>query len=187
MDLACAAEAAVPNLPGTLGMEYKWKIRTMLEKSKPAPPNLSKQEFIALKSLKHNKDIRILKADEGNCAVVLNDSEYMDKLNLLLHSGVYEPLSKDTTKTVEKKVQKILSKHKAALPTGLKHKLTPYHSKPSHLYGFPKIHKSGIPLRLIVSSIGSSCYALAGFLHKILSLLVGQSQSFVKYSGHFIQ
>jgi hypothetical protein len=59
MDLACAAEAAVPNLPGTLGMEYRWTIRTMLEKSKPAHPNLSKQEFIALKSLKHNKDFRI--------------------------------------------------------------------------------------------------------------------------------
>jgi hypothetical protein len=27
--------------------------------------------------------------------VVLDDSEYRDKLNLLLDSGVYEPLSKD--------------------------------------------------------------------------------------------
>jgi hypothetical protein len=49
MDLACAAEAGVPNLPGKLGMEYRWKIRNMLEKSKSAPPNLSKQEFKALK------------------------------------------------------------------------------------------------------------------------------------------
>jgi hypothetical protein len=37
MDLACAAEAAVPNIPGTLVMEYRWKMRTMLEKSKPSP------------------------------------------------------------------------------------------------------------------------------------------------------
>jgi hypothetical protein len=168
-------------------MEYRWKIRTMLEKSKAAPPNLSKQEFIALKSLKHNKDIRILQADKGNCTVVLDDSEYRNKLNHLLDSGVYELLSKDPMKTAERKVQKLLSKHKAALPTGLKHKLTPYHSKPLHLYGLPKIHKPGIPLRPIVSSIGSPCYALAGFLHKILSPLVGQSRSFVKNSGHFIE
>jgi hypothetical protein len=84
-------------------------------------------------------------------------------------------------------VQKLLSKHKAALPTGLKHKLTPHHSKPPHLYGLPKIHKPEIPLRPTVSSIGSPCYALAGFIHKILSPLVGKSQSFVKNSGHFIE
>jgi hypothetical protein len=60
VDLACAAEVAVPNFSETLGMEYRWKIRTMSEKSKSAPPNLSKQEFKALKSFKHNKDIRIL-------------------------------------------------------------------------------------------------------------------------------
>jgi hypothetical protein len=38
-----------------------------------------------------------------------------------------------------------------------------------------------------VSSIGSPRFALAGFLHKVLSPLVGQSQSFVKNSGHFIE
>jgi hypothetical protein len=38
-----------------------------------------------------------------------------------------------------------------------------------------------------VSSIGSPCYALAGFLHKILSPLAGISDSFVKNSGHFVQ
>jgi hypothetical protein len=65
--------------------------------------------------------------------VVLDDSEYRNKLNHLLDSGMYEPLSKDPTKTLERKVQKLLSKHKAILPTGLKHKLIPYHSKPPHL------------------------------------------------------
>jgi hypothetical protein len=38
-----------------------------------------------------------------------------------------------------------------------------------------------------VSSIGSPCYALAGFLHKILSALPGKLESFVKYLGHFVQ
>ncbi|PNF20028.1 hypothetical protein B7P43_G05946 [Cryptotermes secundus] len=69
----------------------------------------------------------------------------------------------------------------------LKRKLTPYHSKPPHLFGLPKIHKPDIPLRPIVSSIGSPCYALAGFLQEIRSLLAGRSGSFVKNSGHFIE
>jgi hypothetical protein len=38
-----------------------------------------------------------------------------------------------------------------------------------------------------VSSNGSPCYALAGFLHKILRPLAGKSEYFVKNSGHFVQ
>jgi hypothetical protein len=48
-------------------------------------------------------------------------------------------------------------------------------------------HKSHIPLRPVVSYIGSPCYALAGFLHKILSPLARQSKSFINDLGHFIQ
>jgi hypothetical protein len=85
--------------------------------------------------------------------------------------------------------QKLLSKHKTTFPTILKQKLTPYPSNPPppHPYGLPKIHKTDIPLRPIVSSIGFPCYALAGFLHKILSPLSGKSKTFVKNSSHFIQ
>jgi hypothetical protein len=102
-------------------------------------------------------------------------------------AGVSEPLPKDPIAKVERIVQKLLSKYKTALPTDLKHKLTPYHSKPLHLHGLPKIHKLDIPLRPIVSSIGSPCYALAGFLHKILSPFARKSESFVKISGNFVQ
>jgi hypothetical protein len=62
-----------------------------------------------------------------------------------------------------------LSKHKSALPTDLKQKLNPYHSEPPNPYDLPKVHKPNIPLRPTVSSIRSPCYALAGYLHTILS------------------
>jgi hypothetical protein len=70
-----------------------------------------------VKSLRLNKDIRILRADTGNCTVVLDESEYKDKLNTLLESGVYETLSKDPAAKVERNVQKLLSKYKTTLPT----------------------------------------------------------------------
>jgi hypothetical protein len=114
----------------------------------------------------------------------MNPNTYKDKLNILLGSGIYEPLPKDFTAKVERRVQKLFSKHKTVLPTETKRELTPYHRKPPHLYGLPKIHKPDIPLRRIVSSIGFPCYAIADFLHKILSPLAGKSESFVKNSGH---
>jgi hypothetical protein len=84
-------------------------------------------------------------------------------------------------------VWKLLSKYRAVLPVDLKQKLTPYHSKPLHLYGLPEINKQVVPLRPIVSSIGSPCYALAGFLHKSLCPLVGNTLSFIKNSDHFVE
>ena len=46
-------------------------------------------------------------------------------------------------------------------------------------YGFPKIHKLGIPLRPIVSSCGSVTYGVAKVLTKILKPLVGKSSHHV--------
>lgn len=130
-------------------MELRWKVRSMLEKLKSFVPNMASKELKAIKPLKLNEDIRILQADKGSFTVVLDESEYKNKLNTLLESGLYEPLSKDPTAGVERKVQKFLPKHKNVL-TDMKRKLTPYHSKPPHLYGFPKIQKPDVPLRPIV-------------------------------------
>jgi hypothetical protein len=80
-----------------------------------------------------------------------------------------------------------MSKHKSAFSTNQKRKLTPYHSKALHLYGLSKIHKSGIPLRPVVSSVGSPCYAVAGFIQIILKPLAGNSEASMKNKDHFIQ
>jgi hypothetical protein len=103
LDMACAAESVAYKLPPVVGMEFKWKIRTMLEKTKPLISNISRAESNALKSLKRNRDIRILPGDKGNCTVVMNETTYMEKLNTLLDSGVYETLPKDSTSRIERK------------------------------------------------------------------------------------
>ena len=42
-------------------------------------------------------------------------------------------------------------------------------------YGLPKIHKPGIPLRPIVSFVNSPTYAISGYLARILSPVVGNT------------
>jgi hypothetical protein len=66
----------------------------MLEKSRPNTSNITRKESTALKSLKNNKQIRSLQADNGNCTVVLNESDYKEKISSLLESRVYEILRK---------------------------------------------------------------------------------------------
>jgi hypothetical protein len=68
---------------------------------------MKKKELKAVKSLRLNKYVRILQADRGNCKVVLDESKYKDKLNILLESMINEPLPKDPTAKVERKVQKL--------------------------------------------------------------------------------
>ena len=54
-------------------------------------------------------------------------------------------------------------------------------------YGLPKIHKEGIPLRPIVSSIGAASYETAKELARILKPLVGKSIYHVQNTRDFIQ
>jgi hypothetical protein len=60
LDMACAVESVVLKLPQTDGMEFRWMIRSMLEKSKSSMPNITKKGLKAVKSVRLNKDIRIL-------------------------------------------------------------------------------------------------------------------------------
>jgi hypothetical protein len=95
LDIACAVESIIPKLPPILGMELRWILRYILQKSKSPTSNISKKELKTVKSLRLNKIIRNLPANKDNCSVVLDEIEYRDKIDTLLKSGVYESLSKD--------------------------------------------------------------------------------------------
>jgi hypothetical protein len=58
--MACAVESVIPKLPPILGMEFRWKVRSRLQKCKSPTSNISKKELKAVKSLRHNKVVRIL-------------------------------------------------------------------------------------------------------------------------------
>ena len=66
-------------------------------------------------------------------------------------------------------------------------RLNPLHSSPPYMYGTPKIHELDVPLRPIVSTIGSPTYDTAKYLARIISPLAGKSSSSVKNSSHFAE
>ena len=57
-------------------------------------------------------------------------------------------------------------------------------SQPPRIYGLPKVHKPNVPLRPIVSCIGSSLYQLSKYVASLIFLLVGQTDSHVKKTRH---
>jgi hypothetical protein len=61
LDMAHAVELVVLELPQILVMEFRWKTPSVLEKAKSSSmPNITKMDLRAVKSLRLNKDTRIL-------------------------------------------------------------------------------------------------------------------------------
>ncbi|KAJ8672378.1 hypothetical protein QAD02_003637 [Eretmocerus hayati] len=55
------------------------------------------------------------------------------------------------------------------------------------IYGSPKVHKAGIPLRPIVSAVGTPTYFMSKVVDRILKSAIPKSSSYMKNSNHFIQ
>ena len=69
----------------------------------------------------------------------------------------------------------------------LYNRLRPTGSQPPRIYGLPKIQKPDVPLRPIVSCIGSPTYQLSKYITSLISSLPGHTGSHVKNSRHFTE
>ncbi|XP_023707533.1 uncharacterized protein LOC111864490 [Cryptotermes secundus] len=123
------------------------------------------------------------KADKGDAAVVLDTSDYNRKIAALLEGKAYRKLKKDPTDTIECKTVLLLKKCQAE---EVCQQLRPQGSRPPRLYGLPKIHKPDIPLRPIVSIIGSPTYRLAKHLAGLLSTYTGNGPHHISNSMEFV-
>ena len=91
----------------------------------------SKSELDALKSLKNNSVITTCKPDKGNWVVVLNHSDYCQKINQLLNdTSKFVELPDDPTITREKKQHEYLYYLKGALDDSTYQTIRPQGSKP---------------------------------------------------------
>jgi len=75
--------------------------------------------------------------------VVLNTSDYKQKVSSLLEDPAYRKLVKDPTDAIERKTTLLLKK--SSLTEETRRQLCPAGSRPPRMYGLPKIHKEGIP------------------------------------------
>ena len=167
--------------------EIRVEVKKALKRAKCTPRpslNISNKEFQALKELKEDKSRVILTTDKGVSLVIMDRTEYKKKVEELLNTGTYKKISEDPTKKQKNKLISILKniKPEGGLNEETYRRLYPTAAVPSKFYGLPTIHKPGIPLRPIVSSIGAATYNTAKELAKILKPLVGASAHHVHNS-----
>ena len=120
--------------------------------------------------------------------MVLNTEDYKKKAEELLRQNTYRALTSDPTMRLKNKMISILKsiKSEGDMTEELYKRLYPTGAGSPKFYGLPKIHKPGMPLRPIVSRIGTVTYQTSKEVARILKPLVGRSAHHVKNTQDFI-
>ena len=150
---------------------------------------MSKEELKAMKELKLDTNRLILTVDRGVALVVIDKEDYIKKAEDLLEDNTYKKIAEDPTPKQKNKLISILRNIKAegGLKEEVYKRLYPAGAGSPKFYGLPKIHKAGIPLRPIISSIGTVTYNTAKELARILKPLVGLSNHSIQNTMDFVE
>ena len=165
------------------------KVVSAIKTHRPKPCVLNPEERNALTELRNHPDIVTLKADKGSVTVVTNRNECDNQIFKMLHDqSTYQPLKCDPTRATEKTVNTFVSRIKQKkISTRNEFALKGSDGRAPRLYGLPKIHKQGIPLRNIVSFVELPTYNLSKEIACILLHLVWRSGRHVKNSYDFVK
>ena len=92
-DIIVAKELACKSLPTNEATQLRTEIVEAIKSSKVPKSNISKGEKMALRSLKQEDSIMILAADKGRATVVMDKTEYEEKVSTTLNDAhTYEKL-----------------------------------------------------------------------------------------------
>ena len=165
------------------------RIASTIQSSSLTDSNLTKDERQALKRLKTDENIVILPADKGRVTVVMDKTDYYDKMDTLVNDKqTYEELKRDPTPSLQRKLNsKLLDLKKTdVIDIQRYNRLRCRVPQSPKLYGLPKLHKPNIPMRPIVSFCGSPTYELSKYLTTILKPLTNESRHKLQSTETFI-
>ncbi|XP_072051907.1 uncharacterized protein [Amphiura filiformis] len=131
-----------------------------------------------------------LLTDKGKATVIMEVSEYKDKLSdMLSDARTYEQLASDPTQKYKRELVTILSrlKKEEKITRSQYDLLYPTAENVPRIYGTPKIHKAGNKVRPIVDYTGTIGYQTSRALADILGPLVGGTEHHVNNSKHLAE
>ncbi|XP_066289685.1 uncharacterized protein [Branchiostoma lanceolatum] len=185
-----ATESACLCLPLSSAEQLRSEVAGILRTVKPPKSNITKQEREALKELRKDKNVLILPADKGKATVLMDRTDYEEKVSAMLADGkTYEKLPTDPTQKYKRKLVAILTRllKESKITEEQKNYLYPTAENVPRMYCTPKIHKPGYPLRPIVDYTGSIGYNTSRALADLLAPLVGKSVHHIKNSKHLAE
>ena len=115
-------------------------------------------------------DLVIIKADKGQTVVIMYRNVYVEKMKVILNDqSKFVKVNEEDTLTRLGKFQSFLYRNFKNILSDKEYKdIYPSASNIPVMYGLPKIHKSGSPLRPILSMVGCFNHAFAQWIGRQL-------------------
>ena len=154
----------------------------------PKPDNLTEQEWKALHELEKIKNIVIKPADKGGGIVVMNRTDYDNKVRALLNNENHYALT--DSNPLPKLINGIVSYTTHLFLSGridsdtFKFMSPDSSCRTSYFYILPKLYKPNIPGTPIVSSCEYPTSQILAFVDQYLQQIVVHIQSYLKDSTH---
>uniref|UniRef100_A0A8D8QQH8 Reverse transcriptase domain-containing protein n=1 Tax=Cacopsylla melanoneura TaxID=428564 RepID=A0A8D8QQH8_9HEMI len=143
-------------------VKYKC-VDTLKQCMKSNQPNFNSREFSLIKQIKNkciDQDVTITKADKNDSIVFFQTSEYDSKMRDFLSNNDAVLLPRDPTNKYQGDVKNVI-KYSCLLTEKEKFKLINKNPTVPKIYGLAKVHKTGIPLRPVVSYRTAPAFRLA--------------------------
>ena len=158
-----AIEWACQKLQHQEGEELRANVNRILKSSHAPKSNLTKEEIKALWELKGDSNRTILTVDKGVSMVFMDREDFIEKANNLLAQPAYRSIDRDPTNKLKAKLITILRriKRESGLEDTIYNSMYPMGCTSPKVYGLPKIHKTNILFRPIISIRGSVTYGVA--------------------------
>ena len=194
-------ESATPEEAYNLEREahtLREKVKKLLIRSRrqPIKPNLTEEERDGRKQTYTDAERVFLPADKGKVMVAMDRTEekggensYEYKMKKVLADMKAKPSKRanqdwDVTEKVSREGRHIIQEmvDKGEINEQKARWMKPNDCRAPRLTGYPKVHKDGVPLRGVVSFIGSPYENVAKTLVPILRKLQGRSKHYIKNS-----
>ena len=132
--------------------------------------NLSKSEHKTLQQLRTSKDILIRLQDKGSRFVILDRTDYIDKVESNLNDGSFDLVPSDPSSSYYQTLRDWGVKwvNKGEITQPLLDYIINSDAKPGKNYGLIKTHKPNNPIRLITFGNGTAVESLSSFTESYL-------------------
>ncbi len=142
--------------------------RSKLERSCLLPCHIE-----ALNKLKQNPEVILLRPDKGSGIVIMNKADYLQKIKEIVddpNKFKTDVKQVDATNKVTTSLSMLINKLRShgVISSEQQRRLLPRGATSPRMYGLPKVHKEGIPIRPIVSMVGSAYGPLSKWLAEVL-------------------
>nr|VZI15782.1 unnamed protein product [Spirometra erinaceieuropaei] len=151
---------------------------------------LSQAERGALRELNADKDLVIVPVDNGCSMVVLERTDYLQKVKGLLEDRQFHvPWAINPIKTLTREINAMLLalENSSAIPPSDRRMARPRDTALARLYGLPKVHKEGAPLWPIVLLKGTPTNGMTKWLFRRLTFLTTESGTTVSSPPQFLE